>query len=306
MNEKPIIVGVDESPEAARAALMGWRLAAAMGAPCRLIHAIPDVWATATVAQVPITPSLSEQIVSEAQRHIVAALSPTLPLEAVAAIEVKVGRAAPVLAECAVGAQLVVLGGKPHGALARGLGGSTAHYLVRSLDVPVLVVTLAGWPIQRVLAAVDLSFAAEPTIAAARRLAQDAGARLRLLHVVEPVRAPKVIAAHVDEDSVYHADLEAFNRLTTGLTEMEPGDRVMRRGPAADAVAEEAASWAADVVVVGSHGKGWVERLLVGSVTERLMAMLPASLLIVPVRPAAQPAAWPEPRMRERKGTLVI
>lgn len=306
MTEKPIIVGIDDSPEAGRAALVGWQLAAAMRAPCRLIHAIPDMWAAATLAQVPITPTLSEDIVDDARRRIVEALGHTLPPEAIAAIEVKVGRAAAVLAECAAGAQLVVLGGKTHGALARGLGGSTAHYLVRSVDVPVLITALAGWPIRRVLAAVDLSFAAEPTIEAARRLAQDAKARLRLLHVVEPVRAPKVIAARVDAEALYRDALEAFNRATAGLTELEPADRVMRRGPAADTIAAEAANWAADVVVVGSHGKGWVERMLVGSATERLLALLPASLLIVPVRPVEQPAAWPEATQRARKGTMVF
>lgn len=306
MPEKPIIVGIDDSPESVRAARMGWELAAAMHAPCRLIHAIADVWATAAIAQVPITPSLSEEIVTDAKSRILAALGDALPAAALAAIEVKVGRPAAVLAECAAGARLVVIGGKSHGALARGLGGSTAHYLVRTLDVPVLIVGLAGWPVRRVLAAVDLSFAAEPTIAAARRFTQDTMARLRLLHVVEPVHAPQVIASRVDADAVYQTALEDFNRATAGLTELEPADRVMRRGPAADTIAEDAASWAADVVVIGSHGKGWVERLLVGSVTERLMALQPASLLVVPVRPAERPADWPERRVREPKGTIVI
>jgi len=305
MTEKPIIVGVDESPEAGLAARAGWHLAATMRAPCRLIHAISDAWVGITLAHVPITPNLSEQIVDDARRRLVEALGPMLPPEALAAIEVKVGRAAVVLAQAAAGAQLVVLGAKTHGPLARGLGGSTAHYLVRSLDVPVLVVALAGWPIRRVLAAVDLSFAAEPTIAAARRLAQDTHARLRLLHIVEPVRAPRV-AARVDEDAVYREALEGFNRATPGVTELEAADRVMRRGPAADTVADEAAGWAADVLVVGSHGKGWVERLLVGSVTERLLAVLPASLLIVPVRPADQPAAWPETKPPARRGAMVF
>jgi len=35
------------------------------------------------------------------------------------------------------------------------------------------------------------------------------------------------------------------------------------------------------VVVVGSHGKGFVERMLVGSITERLLSDLPAPLLLV-------------------------
>jgi nucleotide-binding universal stress UspA family protein len=129
---------------------------------------------------------------------------------------------------------------------------------------------------------------------------------LRLLHVVEPVHAPYVFAARIDPDAVYQAELENFNRATTGLTEIAAGDRVMRRGVAADTIAEEAAGWAADVVVLGSHGKGWVERLLVGTATERLMTLLPASLLIVPARPAERPADWPAREVREPKGMIVI
>jgi nucleotide-binding universal stress UspA family protein len=90
------------------------------------------------------------------------------------------------------------------------------------------------------------------------------------------------------------------------VTEVGPDDRVMRRGVAAEIIAAEAATWSADVVVVGSHGKGWVERLLVGSATERLLALLPASLLVVPVHPAEQPAEWPRTEKRVRKGMLVI
>jgi nucleotide-binding universal stress UspA family protein len=45
----------------------------------------------------------------------------------------------------------------------------------------------------------------------------------------------------------------------------------------------EATDWSADVLVVGSHGKGWAQRILLGSVTERLLNDLPTSLLIAPV-----------------------
>jgi nucleotide-binding universal stress UspA family protein len=306
MTERPIIVGVDESPESVRAARAGWELARAMHAPCRFIHVIPDAATAAVVVQNVITPSIVDLIFADARQRIAATLRDALPAAALNALEVKTGRPAAVLAECAAGAQLVVLGGKSHTALARGLGGSTAHYLVRTGDVPVLVVALAGWPMQRILAAVDLSYAAEPTIAAARRLAQSTGARLRLIHVVEPVHAARVSGLRVDYEALYRESLEHFNRLTAGLTEIEVGDRVMRRGPAADMVAEEAASWAADVVVVGSHGKGWVQRMLVGSSTERLLARLPASLLIVPVQPAVAPAAWPEQERRVRSSVTIF
>jgi hypothetical protein len=53
-------------------------------------------------------------------------------------------------------------------------------------------------------------------------------------------------------------------------------------------IVEMARTWEADVIVVGSHGHNWVDRLLIGSVTEQLLNELPASLLVVP---AVEPAA---------------
>jgi len=234
------------------------------------------------------------------------AIAPTLPRAAIAKLEVKIGRPAAVLADAGADAQLVVVGAKVHGALARGMGGSTAHHLVRTIDTPVLVTMLGDAPIRRVLAAVDLSFATEPTIEAARGLARRAAARLRILHVVEPVRATRV-TARVDREAPYRAAIEGFAHYTGPLSEVASRDRVIRRGPAADIIESESEKWEADVVVVGSHGKGWVERLLVGSVTERLLALLPASLLIVPVRQTAQPKPRPRrPRPRAGKSTIIV
>jgi nucleotide-binding universal stress UspA family protein len=60
-------------------------------------------------------------------------------------------------------------------------------------------------------------------------------------------------------------------------------EKVARSGQVVDVIQHEAAQRGADLVVVGSHGKGWRERLLLGSVTERLLNHLPTSLLVVPV-----------------------
>jgi hypothetical protein len=58
-------------------------------------------------------------------------------------------------------------------------------------------------------------------------------------------------------------------------------ERAIRHAVADIGIAAEAKAWQADVVVVGSHGKGLVERMLVGSVTERLLSDLPAPILVV-------------------------
>jgi nucleotide-binding universal stress UspA family protein len=87
-----------------------------------------------------------------------------------------------------------------------------------------------------------------------------------------------------------------------------PDDRVVRRGRADEEIAEEASAWHADVVVLGSHGRGWVDRLLIGSTTERLLNRLPASLLVVPINRPAQ--RQPEPARarsrRARRGKVLI
>jgi nucleotide-binding universal stress UspA family protein len=59
-------------------------------------------------------------------------------------------------------------------------------------------------------------------------------------------------------------------------------EKVVRYGLPVDRVTAEAAEWEADLLVVGSHGKGWFDRLLIGSVTERLLNQLPTSLLVLP------------------------
>lgn len=62
-----------------------------------------------------------------------------------------------------------------------------------------------------------------------------------------------------------------------------PGvERIIRYGQVVEVISQEASEWHADVLVVGSHGRGWAERMLVGSVTERLLNHLPTSVLVVP------------------------
>ena len=69
--------------------------------------------------------------------------------------------------------------------------------------------------------------------------------------------------------------------------------KVIRRGEALQTIAEEASAWRADVIVVGSHGKSWVDRLLIGSTTEALLNDLPAAVLVIPVAAPVKRAPAP-------------
>jgi nucleotide-binding universal stress UspA family protein len=172
------------------------------------------------------------------------------------------------------------------------------------LRTPLLVTGTPAAAIRRVLVALDASPAAQPTLELAQRMADLFDAELRALHVIEPLPIlPEVPPPTNPED---------YERLLTQECEEKiwpllPPDtsRVIRHTAAEAGIAAEATAWQADLVVVGSHGKGFVERMLVGSVTERLLSHLPAAMLLV--MPVAKVAARPEPQSTgKRKMALVV
>jgi nucleotide-binding universal stress UspA family protein len=285
MGGKAVVVGIDGSPASARAAAFGWRLAQALRLDCRLVYVAPDTWLSDFAGQPPMAPRrLLDDAVDLARGRIAEALGEAVSTELTERLEMRLGRAAVGLRAAAdqVDAPYIVLGGKHHSAVGRALGGSTARDLVRTTDRPVLVAGANDRPVTRVLAAVDLSVASRPTIQAARRLARVWGAELRVLTVAQPVRVPLTIPFAIDEAEVGRRIAGAFERMERASGGTPSGEWVLRHGVAEEAIATEAAEWGADLVVVGSHGKGWVDRVLIGSTTERLLAALPAGLLVVP------------------------
>lgn len=290
MFEKPIVAGVDGSPESLRAATLASQIAVAAKTRCQLVHAIPDGRLARAVGLVPVhVQELIEQVMADARREIAARLRGIVAPAVVRALEVRAGRAARVLADAVArhGAALVVLGGKRRGIVARALSGSTAHSLVRTLDVPVLV-TAGRSPRGRVLVAADLSHAARPTLETAAALASLLGARLRVMHVVEPIHYGRVVPRSPDQKTFFRESVETFKRLASTFGGVAESDMVVRQGEAASTIAAEATRWKADVVVVGSHGKGVLDRLLIGSTTEWLLNGLPTSLLVVPAPSASR------------------
>jgi nucleotide-binding universal stress UspA family protein len=166
--------------------------------------------------------------------------------------------------------------------LGRWVGGSTALNVARTTEVPLLVTTGARAPFRRVLVAVDLSEAARPTLAVAQRFAALFDAELRALNVIEPLPVIPEVSQPADVEPYYAMSEELVGRDIWPLLGGSREHPVVRRGLAVETIRRETADWSADLLVVGSHGKGWAERLLVGSVTERLLNELPTALLVVP------------------------
>jgi nucleotide-binding universal stress UspA family protein len=311
---KPIIAGVDGSPESLRAAALAWRIARAADARCILVYSVPDVWAPGGVAPLMHSPGIFDRLAADVRRCLADEVGAEIPVIVRDGLVARPGRPGVVLAEVAreYDAELIVVGGRHHGALARSWGGSTAHYLVRTVDIPVLVVGPGRRVPERMLVATDVFDAAIPTLAAAARYAGLLGARLRAVHVVEPAKYPTVVPLSLDQGEYERRARAAFERLIEkAVPSVAPADRVTREGLADEGIAEEAAAWEADVTVVGSHGKGWMDRMLIGSTTERLLNRLPTSLLVVPILRRARRRAAQTQKARKRrasgpKGKVVI
>lgn len=276
MSWKPIIVGVDASPAAADAVAFGVEAARRAATVCYLVHAAPDVPARGR------EPYPYTRLDQRARAALLAALANRLPAPQLTTLTVRRGPPAAVLGDAvtARGAELVVLGGKQHSTLGRWLGGSTSVSVARSTLVPLLV-TVGQPAIRRILVTVDQSSAARPTLAAAERYAALFGAELRALSVIEPL--PALLDMPRPDAPDYPKLLEETVARDIWSLIRAPGvDTLVRHGTALETILHEAAEWRADLLVVGSHGKGPVKRLIVGSVTERLINNLPTSLLVVP------------------------
>ena len=285
MTWKPIVAGVDASPQAATAAGFAWRIAQAANAKCHFVHGSRPLFRSAAAEFATDVNLLIEQQMEAARMGVSATIERAAPPEALRTLEVRAGRGASVVTEMAreLGASLIVLGGKHHSTLGRWMGGSTAHHVVRVTDIPLLVTGEKVEGVRRILVSADLSYAVRPTFEAAVRMARLFGAELRVLHAVEPLPMFAEMPALGNEEAFYQDSRGQLECCLEPLLEDVVAESVVRRGYAAEAIGAEVASWEADLVVVGSHGKGWVDRLLLGSTTERLLDQLPASLLVVPV-----------------------
>jgi nucleotide-binding universal stress UspA family protein len=311
MKWQPVVAGVDGSPESLRAASLAWRIARAADTRCVLVHAVPDLWAPGGFEPLVNSAEVFDRIVGELREHLGKELGSEIPEAILHSLIARPGRPGVVIDQVAreAGAGLVVVGGRHHGTLVRGLGGSTAHHLVRTSPAPVLVVGASGRAPQRILVATDLSGAASPTLSTSARYADILNAQLRVIHVIERAKFPTVVPLSLDMSEFEERSREEFERVVEAkLSRVPPDDRVVRRGRADEEIAEEVAAWRADLLVLGSHGKGWIDRLLIGSTTERLVNRLPTSLLVVPIsRPAQRPPRPARaPARRARRGKVVI
>jgi nucleotide-binding universal stress UspA family protein len=169
------------------------------------------------------------------------------------------------------GADLIVMGTHGRSLLGRTTIGSTARTVRRSAPCPVLTV---GRPqhdatVSSILVAVDFTAVSRLALEYGRELCRSLDARLHVLHVMEnPFLRPMVMDPHVLATRTGE-QLDAMLTETDRRALRATATVRMSDAPAA-AIVEYAARTGVDLIVVGTHRRRRLERLLIGSVAERV------------------------------------
>jgi nucleotide-binding universal stress UspA family protein len=303
---KPIVAGVDPSDEGIRAAQVARELATLADAEYHLVHVTHDVSNVPASFRLPVDLGELRQRVSEqARRTVEEALADAMPDIELDRLEVRLGSPALGLMHAAQfhEAGLVVLGRKHHLAPTRWLGGSTVHHAVRTIDVPMFLAEREVHRGCRILVSVDLTYATGPTLEIARKFRELLDAKLMIVHVAEPLPVVPDVAIQLDEYAHYPAVAEEFERQIMAGLDNDADVAEIHRGYARDVVRDVAVQWEADIVVVGSHGKNWADRVMLGSTTEQLINRLATSMIVVPVRAPKAATTTVMNRMGTRQGT---
>jgi nucleotide-binding universal stress UspA family protein len=143
---------------------------------------------------------------------------------------------------------------------------------------------------QRILVPVDGSTTSSKGLEEAVKLAMLTKARLRLIHVIDEL----AFAAGFEAYAAYSGDLVPMMKEAGEQLLAQAKARVQASGISVDTklfetlsarvsevVADEAKSWRADLIVIGTHGRRGVGRLLLGSDAEQIVRMAPVPVLLV-------------------------
>ena len=139
---------------------------------------------------------------------------------------------------------------------------------------------------KRILVPVDGSDTSSKALTAALQLARESGGGVRIIHSldelaymtgyeysVDVMRMARDQASGVLQQSI---DVATAAGIPTSSQVIEaPGKRL------GDVVADDARSWNADLIVVGTHGRRGIGRVVLGSGAEQVLRMAPVPVLVI-------------------------
>ncbi|OBH53389.1 universal stress protein UspA [Mycobacterium colombiense] len=285
VKELGIVVAVDGSPASTVAASWAAREAAMRNIPLTVVHAVSTP--TATFPPVPYPESLVTSLEDEGKKaimHATKVAEDAMPADRSVPIGRKLLYSPPVptLLKLSDAAEMIVMGSSGRGLLARGLLGSVSSAVVRHANCPVAVVRDEELPDPRnapVLLGTDGSPASELATEIAFDEASRRGVDLVALHAWSDAAVVEVF--EIDWPAVEGEAERSLAESLAGWQERYP-DVTVHRLIAQDRAARHLIdkSETAQLVVVGSHGRGSLSRMLLGSVSNAVLHSVRVPIIV--------------------------
>jgi nucleotide-binding universal stress UspA family protein len=274
---QPIIVATDGLPQSRGALNTARSLAERLHSPVHVIAVHKSLALVIPDGQMLFDPNVTASLRADLVRRV--RDGPRLD-----ACDVLNGEPARVISEVGIDqhARLIIVGLGRHELADRIFGDETALKVVRLSHVPVLAVPERSTTVPRhAIVGVDFS---EGSLRAAQAVLNFLGedSVLELVHVVPRERL--LFDAWVSQDEYTRNVRRSLTRFRARLTVPRGAhlDDVILSGDPAKELLTYADRASADLIATGSHGHGFVTRLVVGSVTTKLLRTATCSVLVIP------------------------
>lgn len=286
----PVVVGIDGS--AASYAAVSWAARAAQlhDCPLRIVSALGAPTPYGDAIRLPQSYFADRDRAVHANLAEAAAIARSTDTSAHTTeivTEVLSGSARPALIEASKSARMIVVGSRGLGQITAALAGSVAVALSAHAHCPVVVIRGRGGQPDAgkfVVVGVDGTENSKPALATAFDEASRRGAGLLAVHTWSPFDLSTVFDDQLDLqwDEVEVAEQAVLAERLAGWADRYPDVEVTRlvvRGNSAEVLRTR--SEAAELLVVGTHGRGGFAGMLIGSTSTVLLHVAQCPLMVV-------------------------
>ncbi len=140
---------------------------------------------------------------------------------------------------------------------------------------------------EKILVPIDFSEYTDDILAYAREIAQKFGSSIHLMHVIPNmdyftpyesfIAAENMVAVQKGIEGEVAKDMEGVAGKLTGVATT----RAVRTGVAFLEIIDYVRSEEIDLIIMGTHGRGGLEHILIGSVAEKVVRKAPCPVLTI-------------------------
>ena len=159
-------------------------------------------------------------------------------------------------------------------------GGVLVELAPEESQIPAQSVATAPiFKLEKILVPMDFSDCSKKALQYAIPFAKQFGAELKLLYVVEPYPAAPEMAPF-DAESIQdrHSELETLRKTIGHAARVTTS---VRTGAPHTEIVEAARQLGADLIIISTHGRKGLTRMVFGSATEKVVRYAPCPVLIV-------------------------